>query len=355
MSISGGTLLLTGSPIINSSRAFSLGGTANFNAQSGFSPAIAGVISGTGPLTTTGTGTLILSGLNSYTAGTLINSGTLSVSGSITGDVTIAGGATFDVANSFTIGNLIGSAANSFVTIESGKVLTFGTATGLTFPGQISGLGGLIKQGTGTEIFSGTNSYTGGTTINAGTLSITGSITGDVTVGAGATFGVATNVTIGNLIGSAANGFATIASGDTLTLGTGANASFAGQISGLGGLIKQGIGTQTLSGTNSYAAGTTISAGILSVSGSITGDVSVAGGATFDVANSFTIGNLIGSAANSRVTLESGATLTFGAATSATFPGQISGLGGLIKQGMGTQIFLGQIAIQGGRQSMPAL
>ena len=301
-----------------------------------------------------GAGTQTFSGTSSYTGGTTINAGILSVYGSIVGDVTLSSDTTLDVANSFTIGNLISSPANSFVTLESGKTLTLGTGASVDFAGQISGAGGLIKQGNGTQGLSGTNSYTGGTVIDAGFLSVFGSIAGDVSIAGGATLDVANSFTIGNLIGTAANSQVTLAAGTTLTFGTGSNVAFPGQISGLGGLVKQGADTQIFSGANSYTGGTAISAGVLSVSGSITGNVSIAANATFDVANNLNIGNLIGAAANSFVTLESGTTLTLGSATSSAFAGKISGAGSLVKQLNGTltlsgvNTYTGSTSIDGG-------
>jgi autotransporter-associated beta strand protein len=53
---------------------------------------------------------------------------------------------------------------------------------------DISGSGGLTKHGSGLLILGGTNSFTGGTTVSAGTLALTGTMVGDLTVQAGASF-----------------------------------------------------------------------------------------------------------------------------------------------------------------------
>ena len=69
--------------------------------------------------------------------------------------------------------------------IDNG-VLSFNRSDVATFAGTISGAGSVNQIGTGTMILTASNTYTGGTTISAGTLQLgnggtTGSITGDVT------------------------------------------------------------------------------------------------------------------------------------------------------------------------------
>ena len=117
-----------------------------------FSTTVTGVIvdggidGGTGgSLVKTGTGTLTLSGVNTYTGGTTIDGGTLQLgsggtSGSIVGDVADRG------------------------------VLAFNRSDAVTFGGVISGTGAVNQLGPGTTTLTGLNTYTGGTTISAGTL-----------------------------------------------------------------------------------------------------------------------------------------------------------------------------------------
>ena len=57
-------------------------------------------------------------------------------------------------------------------------------------------------------------------------------------------------------------------SGGVLTLGNGAGKTFSGVIDGSGDFVKQGAGTQTLSGTNTYSGTTAINQGILAMGGS---------------------------------------------------------------------------------------
>jgi autotransporter-associated beta strand protein len=101
--------------------------------------------------------------------------------------------------------------------------------------------------GTGTWTLSGTNTYTGGTTISSGTLRL-----GD---------GVSRNgVVAGNITDNA-----------TLEFATPADQTYSGVISGTGTLVKSGAGMLTLDNTETYSGGTVISNGTLLVSGSLAG------------------------------------------------------------------------------------
>ena len=233
-------------------------------------------------------------------------------------------GVTLLVTNSETIGSLAGGGATGgTVQIAAGQTLTTGGAdTSTSFAGVISGSGGLTKTGTGTFTLSGSNTYAGTTTVSGGTLELqngaaisdSGAVVLDNT--AGVNLLVTYSETIGSLAGGGASGGnVQVAAGQTLTTG-GANTStsFAGVISGSGGLTKQGSGTFTLSGTSTYAGITTVSAGVLDVTGSLTGTsqlditggsfiahgtsladtaaVNVSGTGLFDVRGSETIGAL---------------------------------------------------------------
>ncbi len=83
-----------------------------------------------------------------------------------------ASGASLDLnGQNQSIGSLAG-VAGSAVTLEAGTLSTGGNNTSTSFAGSISGSGGLVKNGTGTQTLSGSNSYSGGTTVNAGELLI---------------------------------------------------------------------------------------------------------------------------------------------------------------------------------------
>ena len=131
----------------------------------------------------------------------------------------------------------------------------------------VSGSGKLIND-SGTLILSTSNTYTGGTTINGGTIQ----------VGAGGT----TGSIVGDVIDSGILAF------DRSDL-----FAFGGVISGTGSVTQIGTGTTILTGSNTYTGGTTISAGTLQLgnggtTGSITGDVTDNGVLAFDRSDTLT-------------------------------------------------------------------
>ena len=132
-----------------------------------------GTLAGAGTLVFAGAGTVDLNATNTYSGPTDINSGVVvaGVTGAFGGGgtVSIASGGTLNL-NGFaqTVGDLTGAGSIAL----GSAVLTAGTSDSTTFSGAISGTGGLVKQGTGTLKLSGTNSFSGGVTINAGEVEI---------------------------------------------------------------------------------------------------------------------------------------------------------------------------------------
>ncbi|EPF2701772.1 autotransporter outer membrane beta-barrel domain-containing protein, partial [Salmonella enterica subsp. enterica serovar Altona] len=269
-SYSGGTLISDGTLVASNVEALGTGdvtddATLELNTGGDFDNAI----SGSGQVVKSGDETLTLSGSNTYTGGTLISSGTLvanDVNALGTGDVTdnavlelntggdfinSIGGTgrveksgdetlTLSGSNTYTGGTTINDGtlvATSVDALGSGDVTDNATLelnTGGDFTNNIGGTGRVEKSGDGTLTLSGSNTYTGGTTINDGTLvatSVDALGTGDVTDDA------------------------------TLELNTGGD--FDNAISGSGQVVKSGDETLTLSGANSYTGGTTISGGTL--------------------------------------------------------------------------------------------
>lgn len=270
---------------------------------------LANAISGTGSLTQAGLGALTLTGANSYAGGTTIEAGTtLRVQGNGTlgsGAVANAGTLVFDRSADIALGHISGAGtltqagsgtltitgnyaqsatlisagtlriANAGSSLSLGAVvndaaLVFNRADDVTHAGAISGAGSLAQRGSGTLTLTGAGTHTGGTSISAGTLRIgdggtTGAIAGDIANNAALVFNRSDDVT------------------------------FGGVISGTGRLGQAGPGMLTLTAANTHAGGTTISGGILAVSGagtlSANSTVTVAEGGTLIYESGTNAGN----------------------------------------------------------------
>ncbi len=235
---SGGTIVSSG---VLQGDTTSLQGSITNNSTVVFDQAsagtYAGVMSGTGALTKQGTGVLVLTGANTYTGGTTISSGSLqgdttSLQGLITnngtvvfdqpnagtyagvmsgtGDLTkqgtgvlvLTGANTYSGGTSVLQGVLQGDASSLQGSITNNGTVVFDQASTGTFTGVMSGTGGLTKQGTGALVLTGANTYSGGTTIASGTVSIAGTSptgTGDIVVNTAATL-MGTGTISGNVL-----------------------------------------------------------------------------------------------------------------------------------------------------------
>lgn len=320
----------------------------------------AGQISGTGAVNAIGTGTTILTANNTYAGGTAMNGGTLQVAndsnlGIASGTLSFNGG---------TLRNTASFASARAVTLNASGG-TFETTGNLTLTGAIGGVGALTKTGIGTLLLTADNTYTGGTTISAGTLQLgnggtSGSIAGDVTndgalafdrsdtvayngqiSGSGAVNQIGTGTTV-LTANNAYTGGTTISAG-TLQLGNGGTSGsivgdvtnngtlafdrsdtvvYDGRISGSGAVNQIGTGTTILTGSSTYTGVTTISAG------------------TLQVGNGGTSGSIVGNVANN-------GTLAVDRSDTVTLPGVISGAGALQQIGTGTTILTANNAYTG--------
>lgn len=137
-------------------------------------------VSGSKALNKTGYGTLTLAGANSYTGATTISAGTLALTAenAIASSVSVTNNGAITMGAAQTLNNLSGSGSVD----NGGYALTLNNTAASEFSGVISGEGALVKNGNETLTLSGANVYTGGTTINAGTLKVTG--TGSIGTGA---------------------------------------------------------------------------------------------------------------------------------------------------------------------------
>ena len=142
------------------------------------------MISGSGALFDQGAGTFTITGSNTYSGGTTLAAGILNIQNNNalgTGPLTFAGSSTFQAGiDGLTFSNpsIINGGVNA--TIDT-QTFTF------TLSNSISGGGSLTKIGSGTAVVTGTDTYSGLTSINAGTFVLNGSLTSPVVVGAGAT------------------------------------------------------------------------------------------------------------------------------------------------------------------------
>ncbi|MBR5710013.1 MAG: autotransporter-associated beta strand repeat-containing protein [Thermoguttaceae bacterium] len=221
-----------------------------------------GALTSSGGVTKTGAGTLELTAANTYSGVTTISTGTLKLSGS---------------------GTLAGNIVDNG-TLEFAHTADLTGDNALT--NAISGTGTVTKTGSGTLELKGSNTYSGGTTISAGTLKLSN----NNLPGTG-------NVTLEN------NGILEFANNDALT--------FSKIISGTGSVTKSGSGVLHVSGANTYSGGTKISSG----------------GAIRLINDNATLGT-------GPITLDATtADLRFAGDVALTVSNKISGPGGIIKQG----------------------
>ena len=151
------------------------------------------------------------------------------------------------------------------------STLTLSPTGTSTFGGTIQGGGALgtlalAINGSGTQVLTGVNTYTGGTQINAGILNINGDAAlGDVS--STLTFTGSGTLQAGvNGITLSPNRAITLNSGVTGAIDTQAfNMSIAGPIGGPGSLNKVGSGILTLTGSSNYSGQTNVSGGTLQV------------------------------------------------------------------------------------------
>ncbi|CCD96611.1 Outer membrane autotransporter (modular protein) [Bradyrhizobium sp. ORS 375] len=359
LSFGGGTLqVLAG---FSSSRNITLNAGGGSFDTNGNNATLSGTISGSGGLTKLGAGILTLSGTTTYAGDTVIGGGTLRTGAagvlSVASSYMIATGATLDIdGTGQTIGGLSGSGN---LQLGSNGSLAIGDNGGATvFSGTISGSGSFVKSGPGVLTLSGTNTYTGATVIDGGTLR----------AGAAGAFAPLSSVEVDNGGTLDLNGFnqtiASLTGGGAILLGAGtltsggdnSSTSYTGTISGSGGFTKVGTGTMRFDGLTSYTGATTISAGTLQAGASgVLASASafmIASGATLDL-NGFN--QSIGSLAGNGNVLLGAATLTAGGNNgSTTFAGTISGSGGFTKSGTGrmtltgTSNYTGATIINGG-------
>ena len=257
-----------------------------------------GTISGTGSVHQIGSGSTTLTAANTYSGVTILSDGALIAGNNSalgTGALIVAP----DLFGTTTLDNT--AAATSLanpIRIDLLSNLIVGGSNPLTLSGEISGGGRLTKDGPSTLILTAADNFTGGTTINSGTLQL-----GD-------------GGTTGGIVGD-------VADGGTLAFDRSDTVTFAGLISGAGAVAQIGSGTTILTADNTYTGGTTIAAG------------------TLQLGNGGTTGAILGNV------LDNGA-LAFDRSNTLAFPGVISGSGSVSQIGSGTTILTADSPYTGG-------
>ncbi|WP_395449649.1 autotransporter outer membrane beta-barrel domain-containing protein [Aminobacter sp. UC22_36] len=274
---------------------------------------------GVGGLTKIGTGTLNLAANNTYAGQTMIQAGTLRLTGA--GDISnssrVVADGTFDISTITAGGTSIKSLAGSGAVALGAKTLTITSANDV-FSGVISGSGGLTLSG-GTQTLSGANDYTGGTTISGGTLAISsdgalGAVAGALTFNGGALRALASFEST-RAMSFTSDGVFDVTPGAVLTL--------SGALTGAGGLVKRGDGTLIQNAMASYSGPTKVEHGILQAGAAAVfgGDYSTLAGSTLDLGG---FDQTIASINNA------GALRLSGANTTLTVTGNYVGSGGTV-------------------------
>jgi autotransporter-associated beta strand protein len=311
LTLGGGTLTVNGgNSYALAADSLSLAGAATLNINSG-PLTIADVVTGAFGFTKTGAGTLTLAGTsaNTYIGTATVNAGTLvlgkapGLNATITGNLVVGDGTGTDVvrlnaaeqiANTSavtlntgsqlqlrgydeTIGSLTGtgSVVTNNVANTLGGTLTVGRLnTSTTYSGVISGLGGLTKEGSGNLTLTGTQTYTGATNVNAGTLTLGSgeriANASALTIASGATLEMNTfNETVRSLAGDGTVRM----NGGTLTIGSGmptaTATTFSGTFEGAGTLAITDADYTFVLGADVFnsSLNITLSGGILDLGG----------------------------------------------------------------------------------------
>ena len=386
--------------------AIALSGTQTFTTTAGGGDlALGGVLSSTGGLTKAGTGTLTLSGSNSYTGATTLSAGTLQLGNAnavqnSTLTVNVNNGLAFlNGIGTFNAGALAGSGTVTLADTASSPVtLSVGGNNATTsYSGVLSGSGALIKTGTGTLTLGNYPAFSGDITVSGGKLTVSGhqystwnannlhisNGTLEATdstyyplqinsgkglyfdAAGGGIFKVGSNVNViasaalsistaggaqNQIIAGTGNGNGINTNGQTVTFNVArgsdpsSDLTVTSIISNGGSVVKTGSGILTLTASNTYTGATTISAGTLQLGNAnavqkSTLTVNVANGVAFSSGiGTFNAGALSGSAnlvlsdmASNPVTLSVG-----GNNANTTYSGVLSGSGNLTKNGTGT-------------------
>lgn len=359
-------------------------------------------------LTKNGTGTLTLSGANTYTGATAIKAGILSINslanvsagasalgapttvangtiaiGSTTTGATLAytgsghtsnrvinlagttGGATLDASGSGALvfsSALTATGAGSKTLTLAGSSTAANTLSGAIVNNSGTNLTSLVKSGAGTWVLSGANTFTGTTAINGGTLRLNADNRLGTAPGAATpnklTFDGGTLETTATFTLNANRGTTINAGGGTFDVNAGTTLTYNGILAGAGTLNKTDTGTLIIGGatTNTHTGDVNVNGGILRVDKTVankaigdSANVTVGSGATinFNGGVSETIGALAGAGIVDNLNASAITLTTGGNNGSSDFSGVLQDTGGnlsLVKSGSGTFTLSGAAA-----------
>jgi autotransporter-associated beta strand protein len=178
------------------------------------------------------------------------------------GTLTLSGSNSYTGGTTVSGGRLVGTTASLQGAITNNAAVTFDMATSGTYAGRMTGSGSLTKTGAGTLTLSNTTVYTGPTAIDGGVIELA-SLNALQATGTISFGGGTLQYSASNTL-DYSDRFST-APGQQYRIDTnGQNVSFMRSLTSVGGsLVKLGAGNLQLAGTNSYSGGTTVSAGEL--------------------------------------------------------------------------------------------
>lgn len=241
------------------------------------------------------------------TGGLMVEGGTLTLTGAsdFTNGLGISNGATVKIGAGGTSGSITSNVTNF-------GTLVFDRSDDISYAGQISGQGTVIKTGANTATFTGAIS---GTQLNVeqGTAVLLGTI----------------------------NSNAHVAEQATLVFARPTATTYRGVLSGTGSVVKSDVGTTIFSGNSSgFAGDTTVAGGTVLLTGSLGGDVLIEAAGTLQVGDGIKNGNLLADAVNN-------GTLIFNQVGDYDYTGALSGNGNLVKRGTGTLLLSGDYGYTG--------